>query len=607
MQFIQKLCRSKAFLSLVIIVAIGGFFRAFEYADWMHYELDQARDFKVISAAIEKGPGELPLQGPKAAGNVYIDSDGDGEAEDKTTLRLGPLFYYLEYASALVFGDTPAGSVMLVLLLSIATIPLFYFFLREFFPQKLSLLLTLVLACSLYFIIYSRFGWNPNLIPFFTLLCAYALLRVSREDALAGRWLVMCGISYAFLSNMHFLALVVFPIIGGLYLLIIRPRVALKYWIGAVAVVVFLNIPLVINDIKTGGENYKAFVASLRGESGDDVPLSVRFKKNVFAHAEMSWVVLTGDQDIRVPRVSKQGDISCDDRCMNTSLKTLSALLFMLAGLGSWLWLYRHESDAQKRRFLLLAGLWLGVTFCVYLPLAFDLAPRFFLVQGALFVVFLGFISQVFQRRGGRRGMMFVWVLIGLAMVMNIVAIKGYFDGMRSSFSDSQYVIGHSDLILGEKTRVPKQLMENVVDAIMEQYALNGEPIHLEAQAEYKRAFWERVAVREDYTYEGVGDLRTLYRKGNYFVVVRTQSDFDNYFEKFAPDFDIVATKNFGTLTLYTLAIKESVKDLQEIDEIATFDTRTSPQFSSSAQVRYLWRQVFEGCTYNYESRKCEK
>jgi len=585
-------------------VVIGGFFRLTQFSDFMHYELDQARDFRVISAAIEKGPGELPLQGPKAAGNVYIDSDGDGEPEDKTTLRLGPLFYYIEYVSALVFGNTPAGSIVLIALLSILTIPLFSFFCREFFEKKLSLILTLLLACSLYFIVYSRFGWNPNLMPFFALLSAYALLRASRGDETAGKWLIVSAVGYAFLSNMHFLALVLFPAIAGLYLVIVRPRISWKYWIGAIGIFLFLNTPLLLNDVKTDGENYKAFVASLRGETGDSAPLMANLKKNVFEHAEMTWVVLTGDQSIDVPRVSKEGDITCDGGCKHTAPKTEIALLYMFGGVVSWVYLYRREKDQRKKNFLLIVGLWLSITFVFYLPLAFEFAPRFFLFHGLTFIIFLGLIGYAFQTLGAHMRKI-VYGVIGVLLVLNMMNIKTYFDGMRSASTDAQYALSHSDLILGEKTRVPKGLMEDVIDQIM-LYSKNREPIHLEAQAEYKRAFWERIEAREDYLYEGVGDLRTPYRQGNYFVVVRTQSDFENYFDNFAPDYDIVEQKNFGTLTLYKLALKSAIRNAPETQEVAVFEDRDDPEFSSSAQVRYLWRQVFEGCTYNYDSRKCE-
>src|SRR3990167_4301732 len=135
----MKIHGNKYILFLIIIIAVGTFQRGYHFGDWMHYELDQARDFRIIDAAITYGPGELPLQGPRAAGSF---------------LRLGPLFYYLEYGSALIFGNTPTGTAMIVLILSILSIPLFYVFARQFFNKEWSLGFTMLFAVSLFLVTY---------------------------------------------------------------------------------------------------------------------------------------------------------------------------------------------------------------------------------------------------------------------------------------------------------------------------------------------------------------------------------------------------------------------------------------------------------------------
>ncbi|MEK7181743.1 MAG: glycosyltransferase family 39 protein, partial [Patescibacteria group bacterium] len=144
---------------MILIVAFGFSLRAYHFSDWLHFELDQARDARVIDAALSGGPGELTLLGPKAGG---------------TFLRLAPGFYYLQYVSGIIFGGTPSGIAMVVLILSVLSIPLFYFLSRRFFSEWISLGLTLLFAASPFMVMYGRFAWNPNLIPFFTLLGFYA-------------------------------------------------------------------------------------------------------------------------------------------------------------------------------------------------------------------------------------------------------------------------------------------------------------------------------------------------------------------------------------------------------------------------------------------------
>ncbi len=595
-----------AVITLVLIVCVGGFFRSYNLDSWMHYELDQARDFRVISAAYEKGIGELPLQGPKAAGNVFIDSDGDGVSEDKTTLRLGPLFYYIEYLSAVIFGATPGESVMLITLLSIATIPLFYFFAREFFQSRLALALTALLATSLYFVVYSRFGWNPNLIPFFSLASAYCLLQTSQTKLAKsdrGRWLVGASASFAFLSNMHFLAFTVFPVICVAYLLWTRPAVPWKYWILAVVTFCVLNTPLVINDIKTGGENYKAFIASVRGDATQEsASLGVNILRNAAEHTEMAWVVLTGDQKIKTPKPSKDGTIACDELCKKSLAKSLATVGYLFGGWISWLIALKNAKTRRQKNFLRMTGLWGLVTFVIYTPLAFDFAPRFFLLQAPIFIIFLGLITQGVMDTQRPRLVIAVKVVLLITILGNAYFVAAHFKERSIAGNDTTFRLVPSDLILKEKTRVNLGQMEEVVDAMVDEHTQNGEMIFMEAQAELKRAFWERIESNDFYSVGKVGDLRTQYLGGNYYIVVRTQSDFQRYFEKFEPYYIIQNVETFGTLTLYTLKVRNS----EGLVALPDIEDSPDPQFSSSAQVRYLWRQVFQGCTYDYTTRRCE-
>ena len=215
---LNKILKNKVFWVMVVIVAVGFFLRAYHFGDWLHYQLDQARDFKIISSAVKYGPGELPLQGPRAAGSF---------------LRLGPWFYYLEYFSALFFGNTPAGSALVIVLFNLVTIPLFYLFIRYFFKKELALGLTGLFAASLFLVVYSRFAWNPNLLLFFILLLFYSLLKITDERVKRkGWWLISSFGALAFIASLHFVALVTMPIIAGIYLLITRPRIAWQWWLG---------------------------------------------------------------------------------------------------------------------------------------------------------------------------------------------------------------------------------------------------------------------------------------------------------------------------------------------------------------------------------------
>jgi hypothetical protein len=582
---------NKIFWIVLVITVVGALLRVYQFEEWMHYQLDQARDFRVIHAAMEYGPGELPLQGPRAAGSF---------------LRLGPLLYYLEYVSAVVFGDTPAGSVAIIYFLNVLAIPLFYLFVRRFFRAQMSAGLTGIFAVSLFLIVYSRFSWNPNLVVFFMTFLAYALLRVSdQDDKHAGWWLVAASAAFVFIMNMHFVAFVTTPIIALIYFVWTRPSVRWYFWLLAVGVFIFLNIPLIVNDMKTGGENLAEFFAVVteRGGEEDGHNIVDKVVKNVGEHTQYFWLVLTGDQFAGLPEL-KGNDIRCDYDCRRGLARGVLSFIMIFLGIVGWAWLYWIEESENKKNFLRLVAVWAIVVFAVYTPLAYDTAPRFFLLNAPLMFVLLGFVPYAIQAEHKQIGKIIAVICVVGCTITNLLFVGRYYTELSQAATDANFTLDYNDRILKEKTRVTLGQMEMIVDWMESKYQQNNYPIFIHAQPEYKRAFWERIDIRDIPRDHIPKDLDPLYRQGNYFIIVRTQSDQDNFLEKFVLGLDIVETKNFGTLSAYYLQPKkEFITDEMKIFEPGQRD----PKFSGDVQPRYLWRQVFEGCTYNTKTDKCEK
>jgi 4-amino-4-deoxy-L-arabinose transferase-like glycosyltransferase len=200
---------------LVAIIATGIFFRVYNFSDWLLFEIDQSYDTLIVSQAAENGIENLPLLGPTAGG---------GRA-----LRLGPAFYYMEYVSALIFGDTPTGHAMLVLILSILAIPLFYFFIRRYFRLDIAIALTALFSVSAYLILYGRFSWSPNVLPFLILLSFYALLRsVAETEARRDRWFLLATLAITIASQIHFNTFFTIPTITVLFLLYKTAEISLE-------------------------------------------------------------------------------------------------------------------------------------------------------------------------------------------------------------------------------------------------------------------------------------------------------------------------------------------------------------------------------------------
>ena len=584
--------KNKIFWGIIVIILVGAFLRSYHFGDWMHYQLDQSRDFKIIQSALQYGPGELPLQGPRAAGSF---------------LRLGPWLYYLEYLSALVFGHTPVGSVVIILLLNILLIPLFYLFIRRFFDWKLSLGLTGILAVSLFMIVYSRFGWNPNLLPFFILAFFYSLLKL--DDDKKEKWLIISAITLAFVVNMHFIALITIPLIGGIYLLITRPQIKLKWWFLALTIFITLNIPLIINDIKTSGENSKMFVEAIFTHSDNSKHKHSLIDKSVRdlgAHTEYFWIVLTGNQKVGLPELSGK-KIICKSACQSgiwAGIISLGALILAGITLGLFFW---KEKDKTKKNFLLLNIIWGVIIFGVFIPLAYDIAPRFFLLNALLLLVVFGLALKFLMDKFGKKGDILVILIVASCIFANLWAVQNYFRELKMAKADSNFKLQYNDKILKEKTRITLGQMDEVSQWVADKFAENKYPVVVYSQSEYERALLQRINVKIKPAQAGSKGLKKLYKEANYFVIIRTQSNQDRFLEKYKKKMNILQVKHFGTLTGYYLRPKRG-NTIAGQPNIPKIDSSNRDRvFGPKIQPRYLWRQIFSGCTYNKKSGTCEK
>ncbi|PJA85653.1 MAG: hypothetical protein CO143_01245, partial [Candidatus Moranbacteria bacterium CG_4_9_14_3_um_filter_45_14] len=103
-----------------------------------------------------------------------------------------------------LFGGTADKMAYADLLFSIATIFLVYFFFKKFFAEQISLILTFLFSISFFVVTYSRFAFNPNSIPFFTLLFLFSLLAIldnAPKEKL--RWAVLLGIAMGIGFQLH--------------------------------------------------------------------------------------------------------------------------------------------------------------------------------------------------------------------------------------------------------------------------------------------------------------------------------------------------------------------------------------------------------------------
>jgi hypothetical protein len=349
------------------VIAVAIFFRVYKFDDWLLFKGDSFRDALLVSHSFDNGVRDLPLLGPKAGG---------------TKLRLGPIFYYFQYLSTIIFQSKEAPVFAYpVLFFSLLTIPLVYFFLRKYFNQNWSFALAGMFSLSFLTIEYSRFAWNPNAIPFFNILFFYALLEIFSEKNRINKiwWFLVAGISFSIASQLHYASFLGLPIITFLLMVINRKKLkgifTLKRTPIFFGVVIFFYIPVIINEILTQGDNSKQFWISIFSKSEYHSIFSNLFVEAKFFSKNFLRILFgyLGDNKI----------------------------LFLISGIfitiSFWFnaHLFKKEKEPMKRSFLGLSLAIFLAYFFLYIPLAFSIdRPRFFLPSVIVPYIFFGYLAS---------------------------------------------------------------------------------------------------------------------------------------------------------------------------------------------------------------------
>lgn len=240
---------------ILLILLVASFLRFYRLPEYMMFLGDQGRDCLMIQRIlVEK---DFPLLGPPSSvGTVY----------------LGPLYYYMMAVPMAIFWLNPVAAAVMVALIGIMTIGLIYYLSREWFGKKAAAISSFLYAISFVTVDSSRYSWNPNPAPFFTLL-AFLGLHLARKKK-NFLWFILTGVSLSAAIQMHYLTLILFPVFFILWLfeVLIYGRKEYKNFIlGTIGAILsfFISIsPLIIFDFKYNFVNFKGFQALFAGENG---------------------------------------------------------------------------------------------------------------------------------------------------------------------------------------------------------------------------------------------------------------------------------------------------------------------------------------------------
>jgi len=189
----------KANLVFILIFLVALFFRFYRLYEFAQFLSDQGRDAIIIKRIITFE--HFPAVGPSTSiGQVY----------------LGPFFYYFIAPWLFIFRFNPVGLAFGTAFFSIFFLALSFFVIKNYFGKTTALFFLLFNSFSYILIDFSRFSWNPNLLPYFSFFSVYLFIKARETNKkflyfLAGSFL-------SFSIQLHYLALTIIPPLAIIFL-----------------------------------------------------------------------------------------------------------------------------------------------------------------------------------------------------------------------------------------------------------------------------------------------------------------------------------------------------------------------------------------------------
>lgn len=232
--------------SVLGLFLIGLFLRLYRLNDFVTFLGDQGRDAIIIKRLVtfEHWPA---IGAPTSVGQVY----------------LGPFYYYFIAPWLPLFRFEPIGLAVGATVFSSLYLLTNYFMVKDLFNKKAALISTVLLTFSSVIIEYSRFSWNPNLLPLFSLITFYTFIKATQTRKAV--FFILAGAFLSFAIQLHYLSLFLLLPIGTVFIALMmqdwaRLKKTLRGWLLMIISFLFLSLPLIIFDLRHNFLNSRSFI-----------------------------------------------------------------------------------------------------------------------------------------------------------------------------------------------------------------------------------------------------------------------------------------------------------------------------------------------------------
>lgn len=233
-------------LALIVLVAIA--LRVVRLDQLTLFAGDEGRDATIIWHAVLSG--QLPSLGTSS-------SIGTWSRGPASYLLMMPAFF-------LAHGDPVAGALT-VAAIDIGAVIMLFVVGRAIAGGAAGLTAAAIWSVAPVAVWFGRFMWNPQLVPFFTLLAFYSLARLAAD----GRWLVPLAASWSIAWQCHDEALLVAPSLA-IGVLVMRRSVRPAHVLAAAAAFLLTLAPYALYELRHGWPDILAMAEYVVHGSGVD-------------------------------------------------------------------------------------------------------------------------------------------------------------------------------------------------------------------------------------------------------------------------------------------------------------------------------------------------
>lgn len=216
-------------LPAILIILAAAYLRMYRIPEYMTFLGDEGRDVLVVKRMIVDG--KWTLLGPTASVGGFF---------------MGPIYYYFMLPFLWLWNLDPVGPAVMVAAIGVISVFLVYLFGKRMFSERIGIFASSLYALSPVVIAHSRSSWNPNIVPFFSILLFYILWSIGQRKKFGLLFVVgiICGIGVQLHYTFLFLC-----VVSGLWIL----------WIGGISKRMWKYWGLVILGFIVGFSPFLAF------------------------------------------------------------------------------------------------------------------------------------------------------------------------------------------------------------------------------------------------------------------------------------------------------------------------------------------------------------